>query len=190
MRNSSTGGFFPAFSGLTLRRDSKPPSLLLDSGRSCLGVINSIMKFKRMFVPEYVCGVIPEHFARLGVETLFYELGSDFQPLEWPSLAPSDGFYLVNFFGLGQGIQQEAMNRYADALIVDNTHDPNHEALPQSWAFSNLRKNFGFADGAILRSPLVIEELNLSRNRLFQWQTYSGYSGFGDLPTRFSEEQN
>lgn len=145
MRN--IGGFFE----LELNSfEEYHKALQLNSGRNCLEYILRVNKYKKVYLPYYVCDVVFEPFEKCGVEYEFYNIDEEFKPIfDLNKVQENEAFMYVNYFGLNQNTVKYLSDKITN-LIVDNTQAFYAQALIGVDTFYSPRKFFGVPDGAYL----------------------------------------
>jgi len=138
------GGYFE------LESYGAPPyhkdAILLNSGRSVLKCIIRLYEITELYVPFYTCPVVWQAAREEGCKLRFYEIGSDFMPVEE---LPSDAFVVANnYFGLCDDNIYKLAEKYKN-LIVDNAQSFYAKPLGAA-SFYSPRKFFGLPDGGLL----------------------------------------
>lgn len=160
------GGFFPIFSGLSMKSYSwRPQGIFLDSGRSALSLIVQQERPKRVFVPHYVCDSVVSTLVRNNVQVKRYEIDSKLSPRQKPFPNEDELFLVVNYFGVKEAETQALSRELGSRLIIDNTHNLFASPTAGTWNFRNIRKSVGLPDGAILNSPVPIDVSHLPASR-------------------------
>lgn len=141
-----------------------PEALRLNAGRYALEYILRARKYRKVYIPYYICDSVLQPFERLGVEYEFYHINEQLESAI--ELHPKDGeaVLYVNYFGLKnrkadtfcyaypntildqtQAFYSEQGNRYEDKSIQCDT-------------FYSCRKYFGVPDGAYLYIDCLLDE--------------------------------
>ena len=139
-------------------------ALRLNAGRYALEYILKARKYRKVFLPYFICDSVMEPINRQNVEYEFYHINEKFEPTTKLSPKDDEAVIYVNYFGL--------KNRYADTFcyvyrntILDQTQafysEPgnkygNHNL--QCDTFYSCRKYFGVADGAYLYTDCRLPE--------------------------------
>lgn len=149
------GGYF----GLELARSEEyhKNAIRLNTGRNCLEYILRARGYKKVYLPLYICEVVLEPFAKLGVEYEYYHLDIHLEICDSISLKAGEALLYVNYFGLKQRYVESLADKVGECLIVDNTQA--FYALPIKGidTFYSCRKFFGVPDGAYLYTDKQIE---------------------------------
>jgi hypothetical protein len=151
------GGDFHATTDLPqggpLLAELYPKATLWGSGRAALLALLETRRWKRLWIPTYVCDEVVSAAAG-AVEVVRY--------LDHPLLLPAglpadvvsgDAVLRVNYFGLRGA---EEIGRCPGEVIEDHTHDPTGPWARGSkapFAMASLRKTFPSADGGVVWSP-------------------------------------
>lgn len=125
---------------------------LWGSGRAALLALHEKRRWKRIWVPTYMCAEVTDALTR--IEVARYLDHPLLVPAGLPaSVAPGDVVLRVNYFGLRGA--EEALRSSGD-VIEDHTHDPVGpwaRASRASYALASLRKTLPSPDGGALWSP-------------------------------------
>ncbi len=130
-------------------------AVALNCGRNCLAYIIRSRRIKKICLPYFICGSIPEVCEREGVETRFYHIAPDFRPVGNPVAADDEWFFFVNYYGLFGNDEIRAFAEKYPRIIVDNTNSYFQEPLAGIDTFYSCRKYFGVPDGAFLYTDAV-----------------------------------
>jgi hypothetical protein len=131
-------------------------------GRHALQALLPRLGAPRLWLPDYFCHEVAEHWAD-AAEVQLYEDDPRWPEPRWESLRPGprDAVVAVNYFGVRSGDAWQAWrSRTRCVLVEDHAHDPASEwanASEADYAFSSLRKTLPVPDGAILWSPRGLE---------------------------------
>ena len=139
-------------------------ALHLNAGRYALEYILKARKYRKVFLPYYICDSVMEPIKRQNVEYEFYHINEKLEPAI--KLHPNDdeAVLYVNYFGL--------KNRYADSFcyhfrntILDQTQafysergNKYDDKGIQCDTFYSCRKYFGVADGAYLYTDCYLSD--------------------------------
>ena len=130
-------------------------SLALSTGRGCISLILKVTEVKRCHVPAYCCQAFFEPFKDAGVELIYYNINSDFAPMNLPDrLADDELIFYVDYFGINRKIAGDLVARFGQQLALDNSHAFFEPHNVDCWTFTSARKQFGIADGAYLTGPV------------------------------------
>lgn len=150
MRQEAIGGYFslelPHFSEGEYHQDA----IRLNSGRYCLEYILRVKKYKKVFLPYYMCDAVLQPINRLGIDYEFYHIDKDFHIAGALHPQKTDVVLYCNYFGLMDEYVKVVADKYAPNIIIDNTQAFFSRPLPEIDTFYTCRKFFGVADGAYL----------------------------------------
>jgi hypothetical protein len=186
--------------------------LLFKSGRSCLHFLLSKLKPIKIHLPYYCCNSVIQPLQQSCTSFSFYQINSNFEPVEFPNPGSKSIFLYINYFGLKNSFLNDLENIYKENLWVDNTqafYATYNQTSKKRISFNSSRKFFGVPDGAMLRSPfntfnsevkhlprnnkLITEHLKLSKigkqeEGFTIFQSNEHYLGYGlERISEFSE---
>lgn len=152
-------------------------ALHLNAGRYALEYILRTRRYRKVYLPYYICDTVLLPFSRLGVEYEFYHINSQLEPSIVFDVRSDEAVLYVNYFGLKnhyaftfchnykntildqtQAFYSEQGNRYEDKSIQCDT-------------FYSCRKFFGVPDGAYLYTDSLLGE-RLERDESFERMTF------------------
>jgi len=139
-------------------------ALRLNAGRYALEYILKARKYRKVFIPYYICESILQPIKRLGLEYEFYHINEKLEPAIELQPKADEAVLYVNYFGL--------KNRYAGTFcyaypntILDQTQafysEPGNKYEDKSIqcdSFYSCRKYFGVPDGAYLYTNCLLDE--------------------------------
>ncbi len=143
-------------------------ALHLNTGRNCLEYILHANKYRKIYLPFYICEVIFEPINKLDVKFDYYNIDENLDPIFTSDLNDDDAFLYVNYFGIKKKTVEKLAGKIKN-LIVDNTHDFFSLPLDGIDTFYSARKFFGVPDGAYLYSNHILNdnfEQDYSYNRM------------------------
>lgn len=154
-----------------------PEALRLNAGRYALEYILRARKYRKVYIPYYICDSVLQPFERLGVSFEFYHINEQLEPaLE---LHPKDGeaVLYVNYFGLKNRIADTFCYAYPNT-ILDQTQafyseqgNRYEDKSIQCDTFYSCRKYFGVPDGAYLYIDCLLSE-ELPQDESFERMTF------------------
>ena len=159
------GGYFDI--ELAHRDHYHKNAIRLNTARNAFEYILSTKKYKKIYLPFYICDVMYEPLNRLGVPYEFYSIREDFSPQLPASIGENEAFLYVNYFGLYRQ-RVEEVARQLPNLIIDNSQAFFCDPIRESDTFYSARKFFGVPDGAYLYTDTRIESplnTDISYNR-------------------------
>lgn len=112
------GGYFglETFSG----KEYHENLVALNCARNALVYLLKLRKYKRLFIPHFLCDSVREGAEKAGVNISYYSLTNTFTPQVSSDLHEEDAVYLVNYYGQ---LSDEIILRYEKTfrhIIVDN----------------------------------------------------------------------
>lgn len=123
-----------------------PP--MLSCGRNGLQWIIDHIKCNKIYMPYYICPVVPDTLGKAGIRIEFYHINEDLQPEQLPSLQDNEYFLYVNYFGIRDNVCMDLIDKLGDKLILDLTQAFFFTVPEDIKSFSSARKFFGVPDGA------------------------------------------
>ena len=168
-------------------------ALHLNAGRYALEYILMARKYRKVYIPYYICDSILQPFKRQGVDYEFYHINERLEPVVELHLKDNEAILYVNYFGLKK--------RYADSFcyayrntILDSTQAFYYEKGNifddkdiKCDTFYSCRKFFGVPDGAFLYTDCFLDE-ELPQDESFERMTFltkridrSAQEGYADF---------
>lgn len=147
--DKAMGGFFE----LELCRGQAllPGARAYNLARSAFQALLLAQKVRRVWLPHYLCAVMPDAARAIDVEVVRYGLDAALEPASLPSLAADEAFLYVNYFGLKDAyIHDTLVKRLRHGLIVDNSQSLFSAAEMGVPTLYSPRKFVGVPDGGWL----------------------------------------
>lgn len=119
----------------------------LNCGRNALALWMRHNHFPRIWLPAYICPVIPETIQKAGGSIHFYHLDRNLEPEQMDNLRSDDVFLYVNYFGVKDEACRDLAGRLPN-LVLDLTQAFFMEPPTGVVAFNSARKFFPVPDGA------------------------------------------
>lgn len=156
------GGYFSL--ELNDGRELHSSAIRLNAGRYALEYILKARKYRKVYLPYYICDSVMEPVKRLNVEYEFYHINEELEPAVELHPKDDEAVLYVNYFGL--------KNRYSETLcyafrntILDYTQafysergNKYDDKRIQCDTLYSCRKYFGVADGAYLYTDCPLSE--------------------------------
>lgn len=167
-----------------------PNAIRLNTGRNCLEYILRAKRYKKVYMPYYICEVVLEPFEKLGIPYEFYHIDINFEIRDRFTLQPDEALLYVNYYGLKQRYVEQLAEEIGGQLIVDNTQAFYAKPIAGIDSFYTCRKFFGVPDGAYLYTVKELDEeleQDLSYDRMafltkrIDLGAEAGYLAFRDL---------
>lgn len=135
-------------------------ALKFNTGRNALRVLLKSRKYKRIFLPYYICNSVIEACNNENCEIIFYNIDYGFKVKEegLKLCEDTDCLYIVNYFGI---ITDEQIIEYKvkyQNIIVDNIQAFFVEPVSNIDTIYSCRKFFGVPDGAYLYTNCFVNE--------------------------------
>lgn len=127
-----------------------PEAWALNSGRAALRLFIRLKKIRKIYLPAFCCDTVREACAAEGILWEYYSVDKDFRPYLSEEDAGNDWVCLVNFYGVFDDGDMQALMQQYPRLIVDYTHAFFQRPLKGMNVLYSCRKFFGVPDGAYL----------------------------------------
>lgn len=161
-------------------------AVALNSARAALQYVLRAKKYKKIYLPHYICGCVLQPVLAEGVEYEYYSINESFEPEFDKELSEDECFLYVNYFGLCQKNVKQVIRNYEN-VIIDSTQA--FYAQPEKGADTiySARKFFGVPDGGYLYTDTLIDdslETDISYQRMehllkrIDLSANEGYSSF------------
>jgi len=140
-----------------------------DSGRSSLRLFIKNIKPKKILIPDFLCKVIISVLEDEKIDFSFYHINEDLT-IDYKSVKEQefDIFYLINYFGVVQNLENIQQLIIDKIIIEDNVffYNFNNRGFKNWYAFNSYRKISILSDGSIIKTNLsintgFIENINL-----------------------------
>lgn len=155
------GGYFGLETGPTIKsQDSsgylslqlRSPAVAVNFGRGGLELIVRTRNYCKVWIPDYICPVVPEYLCKLGIAYKTYEIDANLEPVSIPTLAPHEAFLYVNYFGVKDAYCRKLEQQFSmpsPSLILDLTQAFYYVPIRVD-GFNSARKFFGVPDGGFV----------------------------------------
>lgn len=147
-------------------------ALHLNAGRYALEYILMVRKYRKVYLPYYICDSVMEPIKRQGIEFEFYHINEHLEPAVRLHPQDDEAVLYVNYFGLKNRIADTFCYAYRNT-ILDYTQafysergNKYEDRTIQCDTFYSCRKYFGVPDGAYLYTDCYLDE-GLSTSLLF-----------------------
>ena len=117
----------------------------LNKGRSALEYILRNQKYKKLYIPYFICDAILQPLIKLNLDYEFYHIDAQFRP-KIEDIETESAVLFVNYFGLMNNKLSGLKQIYRE-LIVDNSMAFFSRPMESIHAFYSPRKFFGVPDG-------------------------------------------
>jgi hypothetical protein len=151
------GGYFE----MELRRGHQPfpDALAFNSARSAFQALLRSRDIRKVFMPHFLCAVMPEAARSVGVQVVEYGLDDQLELVVVPELGESDALLYVDYFGLKTHYVRNVLAEHLRPhLIVDNSQALFAAPLNGVPTLYSPRKFVGVPDGGwLVNGPTGIE---------------------------------
>lgn len=148
------GGYFEL--ELPHKAQFYPDLIPLNSGRSCLEYILKAKRYKKIYIPYYICDVVLQPVQKLVNNVEFYSIKDDFTIKDAIVLKENEVVLYVNYFGLMDEYIATLSKNYNN-LIVDNAQAFFSKPISHVITYYSPRKFFGVSDGGYLSTHDFID---------------------------------
>jgi len=160
------GGYF----GLELPsgKEYHKDAIHLNSGRAALQYILQSKKYRKIYLPAYICDSVLTPIRAENVSYEYYPINTRFEPVFDKEIGVDEAFLYVNYFGLHDQNVNSVVAQYQN-VIIDNTQAFYSLPEPGIDTFYSARKFFGVADGAYLYTDTKLDmplEVDVSYDRM------------------------
>ena len=139
-------------------------ALRLNSGRYALEYILKARRYRKIYLPYYICDSVLQPIKRQGVEYEFYHINEKLEPADNIQSKDDEAVLYVNYFGLKNNISETFCYRFKNT-ILDHTQafysekgNKYDDSKVQCDTFYSCRKYFGVPDGAYLYTNCLLDE--------------------------------
>ena len=144
---NAIGGFLDLEMPITVKNNLPP---MLSCGRNGLQWIIEHIQCDRVYLPYYICPVVPDVLNKAGVQVEFYHINEQLMPEELPCLKDNEYFLYVNYFGVCDAACKKFIELFGNKLILDLTQAFFFDVPVQIKSFSSARKFIGVPDGCCI----------------------------------------
>ncbi len=139
-----------------------PDLYKVNLGRTALMWLIESRKCDKIYLPYFLCDSVISACEKTGVQTEFYYLNENLEPMLDIDSPLTDGswLYLVNYYGQLTDTLIESYRESYGQIIVDHTHSFFQRPVKGVDTLYSCRKFFGLSDGAYLYT-----EAKLTKNK-------------------------
>ena len=149
----------------------------LNSGRYALEYILKARKYRKVYLPYYICDSVLEPLKRLHVDYEFYHINEQLEPATELHPKDDEAVLYVNYFGLKSRYATTICYHYKNTILdftqafyCEEGNEYNDKSI-QCDTFYSCRKFFGVPDGAYLYTDCQLDE-ELSQDESFKRMTF------------------
>ena len=132
-------------------------AVALNNARAALQYILREKKYRKIYLPHYICGCVMQPILSEGVEFEYYSINECFEPQFNKDIAEDECFLYVNYFGLCQNMVKQVVHSY-DNVIIDSTQAFYAQPEKGVDTIYSARKFFGVPDGGYLYTDVLLDE--------------------------------
>lgn len=163
------------YSPLSVGEDKRAMFLRLNAGRYALEYILKARKYRKIYIPYYICDSVLQPIQRQGVEYEFYHINEKLEPAIELHPKEDEAVLYVNYFGLKNHYAETFCYIYSNT-ILDYTqafysNPPSVGLDTHCDTFYSCRKYFGVPDGAYLYTDCFLDE-ELPQDESFERMTF------------------
>lgn len=150
-------------------------AIKLNSGRYCLQYILRAKKFKKIYIPSYICDSILQPIKNENISYEFYSINEYFEPIFDKPINDNECFLYVNYFGINSKNVKKSVAQFKN-VIIDNSQAFFEPRCNDIDTFYSARKFFGVSDGAYLycntnidiplKREISLDRMNFLLNRI------------------------
>lgn len=185
------GGYF--FLEINDGRERHSDALRLNAGRYALEYILKARKYRKVYLPYYICDSVLQPIERCSVAYEFYHINEQLEPVIKLQVKDDEVVLYVNYFGLKNGFASTFCYSYKNT-ILDQTQafyseqgNIYRDKTIQCDTFYSCRKYFGVPDGAYLYTDCLLEK-EIPQDESFERMTFltkridrSAQEGYADF---------
>lgn len=152
-------------------------ALRLNAGRYALEYILKARKYRKIYIPYYICDSVLQPILRQGVKYEFYHINEQLEPAIELNPKDDEVVLYVNYFGLKNHYAKTFCHVYPNT-ILDQTQafyseqgNKNEDKSIQCDTFYSCRKFFGVPDGAYLYTNCLLD-VYLPQDESFERMTF------------------
>lgn len=156
------GGYFSL--ELNDGREFHNEALRLNAGRYALEYILKARKYRKVYLPYYICDSVMEPIKRQNVEFEFYFINGRLDPAVKLHPKDDEAVLYVNYFGLKNQESDTFSHTYHNTILdftqafYSDCGNKNNDKTIQCDTLYSCRKYFGVPDGAYLYTNCFLNE--------------------------------
>lgn len=141
-----------------------PKALRLNAGRYALEYILKARKYRKVYLPYFICDSVLQPIERLCVAYEFYHINEQLEPAVRLQPKDNEAVLYVNYFGLKNSFVSTFCHTYKNTILDQtqafySTHGNIYGGKGmQCDTFYSCRKYFGVPDGAYLYIDCLLDE--------------------------------
>lgn len=146
------GGYFEL--ELAKNDEYHEDAIKLNTGRNSLEYVLKSNRYKKIYIPFYICDSILEPITKVGIKYEYYHIDEGFNiKLDLTKLEKDELLLYVNYFGICTKQVKKLLNGSTDYefdICIDNTQAFYNMPKGEQHTLYSARKFFGVFDGAYL----------------------------------------
>lgn len=141
-------------------------AIKLNTARHCFKYLLLLKKYKKVYLPFYICDSILEQVKHLNLDYEFYHIGNNLRPLlEDKKIKEEEVLFIVNYFGfLNKSEIIKIKNRFKN-IVLDNTQAFFQRSIKNIDTIYSCRKFFPVVEGGYLYTDKEIEQKFISSEK-------------------------
>jgi hypothetical protein len=139
------GGYFE-LEHLSLGHSIHNQAYPVNFGRAGLELIVRHRKYKRVFLPDYICPEIFSKLMQIGIVFDIYPINETLEPSDVMEVEDDEAFLYVNYFGIKDSVCK-SLEKKQENLILDLSQAFFYHPQITTDAFNSARKFVGVPDG-------------------------------------------
>ncbi len=155
MISREIGGFFEL--ELNIGNEYHINAIHLNSARYCLQYILKAGRYKKIYIPYYICDSVLEPIIEENVNYEYYLINDKFEPVFNKKLSYEECFLYVNYFGMNSENVYKVKEKFKN-VIIDNTQAFFEMPLNDTDTIYSTRKFFGVSDGGYLYTNKLLDK--------------------------------
>lgn len=157
------GGYFglEQFTGREYHHDL----IGVNSGRNALLYILKARKYKKLYIPRFLCDSVAKLCHRENIAYEEYAINAGFLPIFERQLEQGEALYIVNYYGqISNEMVLEMKHRWGN-IIFDNVQAFFQRPAPGIDTVYSCRKFFGVPDGGYVACDVLLQKLEHGKSR-------------------------
>ncbi|NFE95397.1 DegT/DnrJ/EryC1/StrS aminotransferase family protein [Clostridium botulinum] len=144
-------------------------AIALNCGRNALAYLLKAKKYKKIYLPEFLCNSVAKVCTKVNVSYETYNIDVNFIPIFEKELSENEIIYIVNYYGQIPLDKINNIKKKYNNVIIDNSQAFFVEPIEGIDTLYTCRKYFGVPDGAYLYTNVKLDEkfdIDISLNRM------------------------
>jgi hypothetical protein len=133
--------------------------LRFDSVRSAFIYAVKQRRYRKLYIPYYLCGCIKEILMGYNIDYESYHINEQFQPILNKTMQTDECLFFVNYFGQFTNDELLLFKEKYKNIFIDNTQSFFQKPVKGIDTAYSCRKYFGVSDGAYLSTDLPEKDI-------------------------------